>query len=217
MAQLDYDTKTAEYESALVIGASFYESLDALARDGLVVIPAWVNARLRRELGRGAPISLNGNYAAQGILRTPSGLYFTNNSPVLAHPREATAAHSQRKPYLATAEDSARALEDAVRITRPCIPVDELANDPVGQFLFNKEAGPYGEFLHKAGIPKIIIRVSGFDPDGQFLFEEGEADQLWFGGLDDRSVLDGGRNLCLYDYDVRGVRGVTSAAGGARR
>ncbi len=206
MSTLIYDAKTENYESARVERTPFDEALRLLAAAGLSLIPAHLNALLRRKLGPKAFIFGKGNYVEQGIFRTPSGIYFTNNSPVLAHPGEATAAHRQRQPFMASQEDIARALEDAVKVTRTAIPVNELADDPVGQFLFHDEAGPYGEFLlSQTNIHVIPIHVS---------LAEGEADQLWFDRLDGKFGLYGGNRYLDYGDRVRGVRevGTTGAA-----
>lgn len=201
MPDIIYDAKTEQY-TARIEGESFDQALDLLAAANLSLIPAHINTHLRRKLGPQAFISKNGNYTAQGIFRTNSGLHFTNNSPVLVHPREATAAHRIRKPYIAPTEDITRALTDAVEITEEVIPLQELPATPIGQFLFREEAEPYARFLWDyTNIREISICVS---------LVEGEAVQLWFGSLGAKCRLGGSHGLSY--CTVRGVRVSTAGA-----
>jgi len=204
--------------SSAVVSAPFDLAKEILEEQSYDIISLPVNAELRIKQGKEAYISQNGNLVREGVLYIPGkGNKLVRNSPILYSAQEATQAHREGKEFYTTNEAVQKALEDSVDLplANKDIPTKRFNENDVTVWAFgagdSKKAQAYGDFLKDSEINSILVWV--IDKDYVKKQNSPFVRQLWFGGLDDRSDLDGDDGDLRDDNRVRGVRSVEDAEG----
>jgi len=210
------DIKPTGIASDVWVG-SYDEAKQEMERCGFREIDLAVNAKLRREQGKGAYVSKNGNWTSADFLILPGkNSRLTRSSVISAFAKQATEASRTGEFYLDTSELKEayeKALEDSVEIDTRGINTKKFHKSNITIYAFGTTSGTdverdkddarfYGKFLLNAGINEMPIIL----PDSQ---AKPFARKVWFRRLDDdfRSALDGDNWDLYYGYYwVRGVR-----------
>ena len=202
MTQLVVDVNHKGKPVSAYVEGPFDEGLQTLTDNGYSLISLEQNARLRMQEGASAYVSRNGNWVREGVIYVPKkGSFLTKKSPILAHAKEATDCHRNGEEFYLTREQAKGSLEGSVPLSDESVPTNRFNEDPRTVYAFGKVADDYGKFLRGQGITEMLVYLTSAQ-DKPF------ARQLWFGGLDCRSDLDGYyRGLCGGRW-VRGVRNV---------
>ena len=206
--QLINDIKPREIYSAYVVGP-FDQTLKVLESQDYKLISLEETARLRMQEGKDHDVSRVGNRVKEGVLYVPGeGRFITRNSAVLDNPRKATQSHRNGKEYFVSDNQVRRVLEDSIQIPYKVneilqYPIDRSSEDKIAMFCFGENAKDYELFLSDAGILKMPLELDGED----YVQKQGKpyANQLWLGGLDYGSKLNGIDKYLHRDFLSRGI------------
>ncbi|MBI2106394.1 hypothetical protein HYT57_00260 [Candidatus Woesearchaeota archaeon] len=201
MVNLIVDIKPIVTYSAYV-EAPFDKAKEALEKEGYHVISSRENAQLRMQEGKDAFVSRNGNRTREAFIYNPkTGIFLTNNSPIMANAQEATNCHRNNKEFYLTDAQVEESLADCVELSDKAIPTNRFAENQITVYAFGNVAEQYGQFLKSAGIKEMPIWLANLE-DKPF------ARQMWLLRLvvGSRSVLNGNYRYLNYDYGMRGVR-----------
>ncbi|MCX6741817.1 MAG: hypothetical protein NTX24_01415 [Candidatus Pacearchaeota archaeon] len=190
--------------------------------EGYPEITLAINAKLRRQQGKDAHISQNGNWTAEDFVYDPKkGIYLSKVSIISENPKLATDAHRANKDFYLTEEQVQRTLSNAVKIpsNQKPIPTKRFGSERITVYAFGttngkdtrqdaKDAQEYGLFLHESGIKAMPFVLAGVG-------DKPYAVKSWFRSLAYESGL-GGNYWCLSYAAVRGVRNGVVAEGDAR-
>ena len=179
-------------KSAYVGGAPFDKAKEALERRGYRIISLEEMARLRIQEGKGAEISLKGNWVREGLIYAKKGeVFLTKNSPIMELPVEATECHRNGRDFddLAkidrmTCEDGRSPLSRAhansckVGCADLEIPMSKMDKWKLISYAFGSQAKDYVDFLKESLIDPPIINSLWYMPDIHTF-----AVQAWLTGL----------------------------------
>src|SRR3989338_3508194 len=207
------DIKPAGIASDVWVG-SYDEAKQDIERCGFREIDLAVNAKLRREQGKGAYVSKNGNWTSADFLILPGkNSRLTRSSVISAFAKQATEASRTGEFYLDTSELKEayeKALEDSVEIDATRINTHRFNKSKIATYAFGTTCGEnieqdkedarlYGEFLSD-----IISEMPIILPNSE---SKPFARKVWFRWLGVSWSALGGDHGDLYGDDSR-VRGV---------
>jgi hypothetical protein len=208
--EINVDIRSTGMESA-AFSAPFDKALEALTDKGYDVISLPQNALLRIKQGKDSFISRNGNWTREGVIWFPNGNpKLVRNSPILYSAKEATEANRQGKKFYPTKEQIEQALADSVDFPTEniSIPTNRFGENEITAYAFRDVAEQHGQFLREVGIKE--MPVWAVHKNHVKKQNSPFSRQLWFGGLDYRSVLGSDGHL----DGNGGLRGVKVGAEG---
>ena len=213
-------------EPSIYIAKPFDQALKSLAERDYRIISLAENAKLRIQEGFNSDISKNGNYVREGVIYNPNeNPILARRSPILDAPKEATSANRNGRKYFLSKEQLEKAKESGfyeLPNKNFNIPTNRFGEEGLTVFAFGtsegkdlkqdaKDAEKYGLFLRgKADIKGMPIYLA--DADHVNSQKEPFAKQMWFSGLDYRSVLNGVNWDLIFNDGVRGVPQETGEA-----
>ena len=218
--EVKVETRFGDLEM-LVAVAPFNHALAALQRKKATLATGQQVAQARIVAGPEHNVSQHGSWVAENFVYFPSGqilVTHAENSPILKHPAEATAAYGSGKEFYISEEEAA-SLEKLAksgevytfkRTKSYMIPIKKFAQDGLAKFVFGDITADYAKFLREeAGQNGAVVWLVGLDYAKEQKAPFARALQLDF--------LDFGSGLCA-DIDslnvndrARGVRKVKSA------
>ena len=173
--KINEDVKPRGMTSAYV-EAPFDVAKEALESRGYRIISLKENARLRKQEGKDAYVSRNGNWTREGFVYIPEkGIFLTKNSPIIDFPVEATQCHRQGREFYLNDEQIEKALADSVQIPEnvKSISTKKFGEDKITVYAFGDIAQKYGDFLKDAGIKEMPIYLCNLE-------KKPFARQTWF-------------------------------------
>ena len=212
--EVEVETKFGDLEM-LVAVAPFNHALAALQRKKATLATGQQVAQARIVAGPEHNVSQHGSWVAENFVYFPSGqilVTHAENSPILKHPAEATAAYGSGKEFYISEEEAA-SLEKLAKSgevytlkknERYKIPIKKFAKNRLARFVFGDATADYANFLQKASVNEVPVWLAG--PKYQKEQKAPFARALWLSTLlNDRSGLNS-LNKNLNDDRVRGVR-----------
>ncbi len=209
------------------------------AKGGIFRIPAvWLNQQVRQERGYEDDVSKNGNWVLEGVLyRQKADNVFTRIGLTYLHPEEGVSAHLKKREYTlegCTRDEIDRAVAEGLKINPKdldvngnlVIPCSELGSNKYGLWFFGgkgtdeeKSSRAKKSGLRLIDSPQKITQFIVSLDAKKYSKNVGKdyAVQMWFGGLDLRSVLYGGRNWYRDLHFGGSVLGVSDSAEGAAK
>src|SRR3989338_6551086 len=202
--EVKVETRFGDLEM-LVAVAPFNHALAALQRKKATLATGQQVAQARIVAGPEHNVSQHGSWVAENFVYFPSGqilVTHAENSPILKHPAEATAAYGSGKEFYISEEEAA-SLEKLAK-SGEVYTLKKIAKNRLARFVFGDATADYANFLQKASVNEVPVWLAG--PKYQKEQKAPFARALWLSTLlNDRSGLNS-LNKNLNDDRVRGVR-----------
>jgi len=212
--EVKVETRFGDLEM-LVAVAPFNHALAALQRKKATLATGQQVAQARIVAGPEHNVSQHGSWVAENFVYFPSGqilVTHAENSPILKHPAEATAAYGSGKEFYISEEEAA-SLEKLAKSgevytlkknERYKIPIKKFAKNRLARFVFGDATADYANFLQKASVNEVPVWLAG--PKYQKEQKAPFAQALWLHYVGGMSGLGGNYRFPNSVNRARGVR-----------
>ena len=175
----------------------------------------------RIQAGAENSLCQNGSHVKEGDIYLPNHnnkIILVRNSAVLKAPKKAADAHRNGSEFFITekeAEKYASQKDSFVIEDFSPVPTNRFGEDERTVWLFGDQAQNYGQLLNDN---KISAMPFSFDGANHITNQKKPyANQLWLGGFDYNSRVDGDNRDLVNDYRARGVLESKSGVAGAQK